>query len=380
MCNGCHACYNICPVSSLSMEIDDEGFLYPKINKETCINCNLCNKVCPLTKDREVKSKKIAYACYNKDENIRMKSSSGGIFTSISNKVLNENGVVFGAAFNETFEVTHIKVDKEEDLNILRGSKYVQSNINTTFKQVKKYLDEDRMVLFSGTPCQIGGLKSFLGKDYNKLLCIDLICHGVPSPIVWKSYLEEIEKGKKLNEMTFRDKSKGWSEGILKYTFEDKTEYVEEYANSKYIKGFIKNCYLRPSCYKCKFKTLDRESDITLGDFWGIENIEPQMNDNKGISICMIHTDKGEEIFNKIKDSIVYKEVNIESAIKENICAIESVKLDKKRKKFYKLYNKNMSIMDAIDKSIEESKEEKLVKSLKYTAHRVKNKMKQVMS
>lgn len=373
MCDGCHACYSVCPKDAINMEIDYEGFWYPKIDNDKCVDCNNCEKVCPILNKKEAKSLKKAYACYNLDEDIRMKSSSGGTFTILAAEIIKDNGVVFGAKFDEDFNVVHDYVEDINGLSNFRGSKYVQSNIGDSFIQAKKFLDDGRKVLFSGTPCQIGGLKSYLNKDYENLVTVDLICHGVPSPMIWQRYINELGDGKKLSAMTFRDKSKGWNSGVLKYRFIDDSEIDENYSESVYIKGFIQNCFLRPSCYNCNFKTLDRVSDFTLGDFWGIESILPKLKDNKGISLVFVHSHKADKMMKDIKKNIYLCDVNIENSVKENPCAIESVTLLPNRQKFFNSVNK-ISVKDAVNKSLHKSKlqriqEKKLVK-------RIKNKIK----
>ena len=219
-CCGCHACYNACPQNAIIMRKDELGFRYPVIDQEKCIECGLCKKVCPVLNKKKINNQPIAYACINKNDNVRRESSSGGIFTLIAEKILDLNGVVFGAQFDEKLNVSHAYVENKEDLYKLRKSKYVQSDIKDSYKKAKEFLDDDRFVLFTGTPCQVEGLYSYLRKDYNKLYTQDIICHGVPSPAVWKKYKEDVEKQKhmKVVNMNFRDKSNGWMLYFLKYT------------------------------------------------------------------------------------------------------------------------------------------------------------------
>lgn len=372
MCDGCHACYSVCPKDAINMEIDDEGFWYPKVDNDKCVDCNKCEKVCPILNKKEVKSLKKAYACYNLDEDIRMKSSSGGIFTILASEIIKDNGVVFGAKFDEDFNVVHDYVEDVEGLSKFRGSKYVQSNIGDSFIQAKKFLDDGRKVLFSGTPCQIGGLKSYLNKDYENLVTVDLICHGVPSPMIWQRYINKIGDGKKLSAMTFRDKSKGWNSAVLKYRFEDGSEIDENYSESVYIKGFIQNCFLRPSCYNCNFKTLNRVSDFTLGDFWGVESILPKLKDNKGISLVFVHSEKSDRMMKEIKKNIYLCEVEIENSITWNSCAIKSVELLPNRNKFFR-YVDEISVTEAVDKSLYKSKLRRIQE--KHLVRRIKSKV-----
>lgn len=351
-CSGCHACYSICPKNAIDMVVDEEGFWYPNVNEEKCVGCNLCEKVCPIINSKNYTSLKKAYGCYNLDENVRLKSSSGGIFSVLASNIIKKGGVVFGAKFDENFNVVHDYVKTVDEIHVFRGSKYVQSNIAESFKKAKGFLDIGRVVLFSGTPCQIAGLKAYLRKDYDNLITVDLICHGVPSPMIWQRYINELGQGKKLTYMTFRDKSNGWNNGILRYRFDDDSEITEEYGESLYIKGFIKNCYLRPSCYDCNFKTLDRCSDLTLGDFWGVENSLPNINKDSGVSLVMVHSSKGEELFDSVKNKIFYEEIDINKSIVFNTCAIESVK-NSKRGNFFKLLEE-LSLEESINNSIVE--------------------------
>lgn len=327
-CCGCHACFNICPKDAISMQEDEKGFLYPVINEEKCINCNMCRKVCPvLNKKEEMKNKIKAYACYNRNLTERLKSSSGGIFCLIAKEIINRNGVVFGAAFDENFEVKHTYVENEKELKQFMGSKYTQSKIGNTYKDVKDFLDNGKYVLFTGTPCQIEGLKSYLRKDYEKLYTQDIICHGVPSPKVWKKYLEYQKNRNKeeIKDISFRNKDHGWISYRMKILFNTKT-YSKDLGQDPYMQAFLKNICLRESCYNCSFKKKNRVSDITLADYWGIDKVHPKMNDNKGISLVLVNSNKGIELFNNIKEKISYKETDLDQAIKYNPALIESAK------------------------------------------------------
>ena len=340
-CCGCHACYNICPKGAIKMQQDEKGFKYPVVDKDKCINCGLCNKVCPIINNKQTNNEPKAYACYNKDLKVRIQSSSGGIFTLLAEEILNKGGVVFGASFNKNFEVEHIKVEKIEELEKLRGSKYTQSNIGEKYKKAKEILEEGRYVLFTGTPCQIEGLKKYLQKDYKRLYTQDIICHGVPSPKVWKKYLEyrENKDNEKPQNISFRNKDNGWKLFNTKFEYSE-SEYKENQNKDLYMQAFLKNTSLRDSCYNCSFKKKNRISDITLADFWGIENLLPEMNDNKGISLVIVNSLKGQELFEKIKDNIVFKEVELEDAIQYNKSMIQSVKMDKNREKFFENLDK----------------------------------------
>lgn len=352
-CSGCMACYNACPKKAIQIE-EKDGFSYPKIQKETCINCGLCKRVCPvLNKEDEEKDKNEkenkneskseknefldVYACKNQDEKIRMKSSSGGVFTLIAEYILEQDGVIFGAKFNETLEVVHDYIERKEELDKFRGSKYLQSKIGDTYAKVKELLDIGRKVLFTGTPCQVEGLLSYLRKDYDNLYTQDIICHGVPSPRVWKKYLEykKEKNGEYPKSVNFRKKDiLGWSKYQVSYTYSNKEENIH-HDDDPYMKLFLRNFDLRESCYECSFKNIYRKSDITIADFWGINEVNKEFNDEKGISAILIHSAKGKELFDKIKDKIEYTKANINDIIKHNSCICISTKYNEKREEFF---------------------------------------------
>jgi coenzyme F420-reducing hydrogenase beta subunit len=336
-CTGCHACSNICPKSCISMESDSEGFWYPRVDYNKCIECGLCVKVCPIINKTIVNNEPNAYACINDDEEIRLKSSSGGMFTLIAEQIIDEGGVVFGAGFDDNFVLVHSYVETKEGLNKFRGSKYVQSRIGDTYHQVKEFLKQGRKVLFTGTPCQIGGLKSYLGQAYDNLFCIDVVCHGVPSPKVLKNYIIYQEKSidSQLQRINFRMKNDSWRRYSVSLLFKNDTEYQQPYNKDLYMKAFLKDICLRPSCYACEFKTLHRQSDITLADFWGIENILPQLDDDKGTSLIFVNNDIGDFMLDSLKDKILCKKVDIYQAVLYNPAAIKSAVYNSKKDQFF---------------------------------------------
>ena len=340
-CTGCSACRDICPVRAIDLVADDEGFLYPRVNIEECIKCGKCDRICPIKNRRkEVNegNRIIAYAAQTKDEYIRQNSSSGGIFTEIATYIINNGGIVFGAAFDETFKVIHIGVDDTDNLERLRGSKYVQSEIGNTYVQVKTYLESERMVLFTGTPCQIAGLYSYLGKNYDNLYTQDIICHGVPSPMVWKKYIEFRKKkaAAKLQRTFFRHKKYGWKMYSVQFKFTNCTEYIQIVFDDLYMRGFLRNLCLRPSCYHCVFKSKKRSADITLADFWGVEKVCPELDDDQGTSLVILHSTRGHELFDEIKDNLIYQKTDFEEAIKYNSAMTESVPVNSDRSAFMK--------------------------------------------
>jgi coenzyme F420-reducing hydrogenase beta subunit len=328
------------------MKPDIEGFFYPEIDQEKCINCNKCKDICPVDERNLRKLVNVrqnqAYAAINNDEVTRNKSTSGGIFSLVAKEIIRKNGIVFGVKFNKNFAVVHSHADTLEGITEFYRSKYVQSNIGETFKECKQYLEQGKYVLFSGTPCQIGGLIAYLAKDYANLFCIDIICMSVPSPKIWEKYLEyrEQKSGSTIKKIAFRYKNPSWKTSSLYFQFENGTEYKETGEKDPYLRVFESDICARYSCYKCNFRTLNRESDITIADFWGIENICPEMFDNKGTSLVMINSERGKELFEKIKEKCTLQSININMAIQYNPRAIHSrekpiKRVGKRRKRIF---------------------------------------------
>ena len=331
-CSGCHACFNICPKDAIIMVPDENGFKYPQINEDLCIHCNLCKKVCPILKDVKKENDIQAYACINKNNEIRKNSSSGGVFYLLAKNILSKNGVIFGARFNDDFEVVHDYIEKVEDIYLFQGSKYVQSTIHDSYKKAKKFLDCNRLVLFTGTPCQIEGLLSYLQKGYPNLITQDIICHGVPSPKLFKLYKENIQNkyGDEITKINFRNKTSSWKNYEMSIDLKNH-HYEISHNDDVYMKAFLNDIALRDSCYQCNAKKKHRLSDITLADFWGIESVLPEMDDDKGTSLVIINSTLGKQLFEEIKDQINYKEVEYEKAIANNPSLYQSVNRPKNR-------------------------------------------------
>ncbi|MDD5618424.1 MAG: Coenzyme F420 hydrogenase/dehydrogenase, beta subunit C-terminal domain, partial [Candidatus Omnitrophica bacterium] len=343
-CTGCAACYNVCPVSAIKMVEDKEGFLRPLIDKRICAKCGLCVNICPEINTPAVERFKTppAYAAWNLDKPTRINSSSGGIFSIFADYILEQGGVVFGAAFDENLMVKHVPVFKKKDLPKLRGSKYVQSEISSSFKQIKEYLNENRKVLFSGTPCQVTALLSFLGKDYANLLTCDLICHGVSSPKVFNGYLRYIDskKGAKIISASFRDKYLGWDSFAMKLIFENGKKYLAPYYNDKFLQGFFMDIYSRPSCGICQYAKIPRAGDITMGDFWGIGRKHKFEHDTfEGISLVLINSRKGEDVFNLCQDRYFKIKRELEEAVEYNLHLRLPAKPNKHRADFFLVFN-----------------------------------------
>lgn len=377
-CSGCHACFNMCPINCITMIEDNEGFLYPKVDHVKCINCGLCEKVCPIINNKERVNNTEAYACINNNEDIRNESSSGGIFTLLSESIINNGGVVFGAGFDEELDLVHSYTDKIESLAKFRGSKYLQSKIGDTYKQAKEFLDKGIVVLFSGTPCQISGLVSYLRKEYDNLICVDIVCHGVPSPKVFKMYRTEIEKkyGVTTRKVAFRSKEHSWRQFSVSFIFNNNTTYNTNMNKNIFMRGFLQDLYLRPSCYDCKSKTLNRLSDLTIADFWGVENIVPEIDDDKGTSLVLVNSDKGEKIFEQLQDKMIFRKVDCEEAIKYNPPAIKSVNMNAKRDKFfYDLDSYSENISELMNKYTKIGFKEKMYKKIRLILSRIKRKL-----
>ena len=322
-CSGCTACKNSCPKEAIVMKEDEEGFLYPEIDKDRCVECGICKKVCPISNRSKDESSKepLVYACKNIDDSIRMQSASGGAFSGISDYVLEQNGVIFGACYNDKFKVEHRKAANKLERDKFRGAKYVQSNLNDIFKDVKEELEEGKLVLFTGTPCQVAGLSNYLKKDYSNLLKCDIVCHGTPSPKIFEEYISYIEKHKenKIKNISFRDKESGWQNQKWKIELENGTVLLDDDDVKIYKRIFNKHYAQRPSCHDCRFTNLNRPSDMTLGDFWGIEKAIPGFADNKGVSLLLINTEKGEGIFNLIKDKLILKQSDCKSCMQPQL-------------------------------------------------------------
>ncbi len=338
-CTGCTACKQVCPKNCITMAPDSEGFYYPIVDTSLCIDCHLCENVCPINSRRE-NSVISVYAAQNKDIETRKNSSSGGTFRLLCNKVLDAGGVVFGCAFDNNMVATHIAVEDKSDLIKLQSSKYVQSDVKDTYKEVLSLLENGRKVLFSGTPCQVAGLKNLLKKDYDNLLLIDVLCHGVPSPKFFEDYKNEMERkfGAKMTSLKLRDKKKSWKRLFVNAEFENGKKYFTFCGYDHYLSMFLNNISLRPSCFDCRFTTCERQGDISLGDFWGIGKHIKEMDDDKGTSLIITNTKKGEDAFNDICENLTFVKTDIETAIDGNKVLKTPSKKNQNRDEFYTTY------------------------------------------
>ncbi len=325
-CCGCHACYSICPMNSIRMAKDKLGFLYPQIIEETCIKCGKCENVCPVMNPvYEKTSEPYAFGGHAKDSEIRAHSSSGGVFHLLAVKVIESGGVVFGAALSNDYRsVHHIMVQDIEGLSLLYGSKYVQSNINDSLIQVKNELLKKRRVLFSGTPCQIDGLNRYINKVLKKelinyLITVEVICHGAPSPRIFENYIDTMASslGSPITGVYFRDEV-GGRNLMMRIVTEKGDVYKKSQIEDNYYRLFLSDTCHRESCYKCPSRGLNKRADITISDFWGVENVSKDLIDGGGLSLIMIHSHKGSILFNEIKDELSGHEVSFLDSIKGN--------------------------------------------------------------
>lgn len=396
-CCGCAGCVQRCPKHCISMEEDVEGFLYPVVDESTCINCGLCEKVCPIINRPERLLVKEVLAVKNRNEVERMASSSGGTFIALAKETIRKGGVVFGAVFDEDWEVVHTYAEDIDGVRLMTGSKYLQSRIGNSFQDAESFLKGGREVLFTGTPCQVAGLHNYLRKDYPNLLSVDFLCHGVPSPGVWRKYLEETSghsarraaAGKNtvlssslnavpvITGIEFRDKTlNGWK----KYSFVVRGESASKadensvllsdiHKKNPYMRGFLSNLYLRPSCYACKCKNGVSHSDLTIADFWGINRLMPDFDDDKGVSLVLVNTGRGKDAFEKL--GMETRKSTLGDVRRYNSGFKEHIEVHPKRKLFYESLRNEASVNDAVKKALYVPKYRKLW-------HRLWNKLQKI--
>lgn len=352
-CTGCGACYNVCPKGAITMQGDEYGFYKPVIDKEKCISCGLCEKFCPL--DKYVSNnltEPMVFAFMNSDD-VRKKSSSGGAFSAFADYILEQGGAVYGVIWDENIKAIHYRADKADCVEKMHGSKYVQSNTKDTFKQAKKDLESGKQVLYTGTPCQIAGLKSYLQKDYENLLTIDLICHGTQAPLFLEKYKEEFlkkKKGEKILNINFRSKKSPWGTGYFTTTTTTKDIY-------HIGKDYYTTCMdltLNESCLDCRFTGIPRIADITIGDFWGVDEYDKSINDKKGLSVIILNSKKAEKYFFNIQNQYFSKEVPLDVVIKRNPNIIKSSVPHPKRKEFFEDIKNGKSLKICVKKFCKE--------------------------
>ena len=358
-CCGCNACGDICLQGAITFKTDIEGFWYPEVDSEKCIDCGLCDKVCPIINVKELKKndlpESVCYAAEHKNLEVVFDSTSGGMFSALADVMYRSKGYVGGAIFNEDFSVRQYISNDKTDLPKLRSSKYLQSNLEGFFKQVRDLVKADENVLVCGSPCQMAALRAFLRKDYSNLIIADYICRGINSPKVWRKYLDSFEEryGHKVIYCKAKSKEYGWRNLTQKVILSNGKAYYETKDQCNFTKGYLQTgVYCRPSCYDCKFKGYPRISDITLADFWGIENIDRSMEKDLGTSLVMVNSQKGKDYFEKVKQRINYIQVpfkSIEAGNRSLNLSVDSPKVD--RKQFFEDLDK-MSFIQIADKYI----------------------------
>ena len=349
-CCGCTACASVCPKNCITMVSDSEGFSYPAVEKDLCINCNLCEQVCPVI-NHNINNEEMPLSSLivrNKDAETVQTSSSGGAVTAFCKEIIKDNGIVFGCAFNENFDVIHKSAETLEEILAFKGSKYVQSNLGNTYKAIKQQLENGRKVLFIGTPCQADGLNIFLKKPYENLYTVDFVCHGVPSPLVWEKYKDIMTKKykSKITYANFREKTYGYHSANLALKYANGKKSAENTKTDYLMKSFFDDICSRPSCYDCKFKTAKRNSDITVFDCWNISRYVPNLSDDdKGLTAVFVQNEKGQQLLNSVKDDFICYPANTETLLKtDGYMAVKSVSPHPKRTQYFKMLNDGVSL------------------------------------
>lgn len=374
LCCGCGACAQVCPKRCIEMREDGEGFLYPRVDRGNCIACDRCERACPELHPAAARKPLETYAANHPDEEVRLKSSSGGLFTLLAEAVIDRGGVVFGARFDSDWGVVHGYAETKADVSAFRGSKYVQSRMGNAYRDAQQFLEAGREVMFTGTPCQIAGLKTFLRKEYANLLTVDVVCHGVPSPQTWRIYLNEISgpaKGRKnsvllpamslfpevdghrpIVSVDFRNKSLGWKKYSFALTLSkaaaagEKIQFCSHvFTEDPFMQAFLSDLTLRPSCYHCPSKAGRSGSDVTIGDFWGIEKLKPEFDDDKGCSLVLLNSEKAVQLFRSLP--VARERVAYAQALAGNRNLERSVRRPVLRNRFMRQCLKRQSLVRA---------------------------------
>lgn len=354
-CCGCEACVQACPKQCIAFDEDSEGFRYPKVDKSICIDCGACERTCPMLTPFENRKPLSLQAAINPDLSIRKQSSSGGIFTMLAERVIQEGGVVFGVRFDEDWQAVFDYTESIDGLAAFRGSKYIQARVGDVFTRVKNFLKDGRKVLFSGTSCQVSALRHFLHRDFENLLLVDIICHGVPSPMVWRLYLEEVTQNavKAISDVQFRNKKQGWKRFNFDLTYDNQGQQYNIsswHQQNHFMRIFLQDAILRPSCYACKAKAGSSGSDLTIADFWGIDKVNPSMDDDQGTSLVLVYSSKGVQYMNAL--GLDTWEATYDDVVKFNPSIEVSKPEHPKRFEFFARLDSTDSVVDLIDKTL----------------------------
>lgn len=373
-CCGCTACEQVCHTSAIKMEVDDEGFFYPDIANDLCVECGACKRVCQIHSDYKPfhSAPKYIYGAKNRNRSLLTKSSSGGVFIELAKYIISKNGIVYGVAYSESFEVIHTKAESIEECYSFMGSKYVQSNLNNVFKEIREELKLNRLVLFSGTPCQVWGLKKFLNNKTDNLITIDLICHQVPSPLMFKEYVSYLQKkiGASVVGVNMKDKTIGWGHQKSRVYFSNGTELFNHKLSNLWDKLYYSLLITRPVCHHCKFTNFQRVGDITIGDYVFVEKHFPDFFDKEGVSLVFVNNDKGEDAFSNIKALFEIQETN------ESLCIQPMLEhpfdANSKRAQFWGAYKKK-GFDFVIKKYLSQNKIDNLIRKIRSIKQRLSN-------
>ena len=357
-CCGCTACFNACPVNAIAMIPDNEGFLYPYVDQKKCVNCRTCENACPIFNKNDHAEKTDGYIVRYSDDKVVEESTSGGAFTAFASYLLNQGYIVYGASFDNNMKVVCKMTTSLAGLSEMRGSKFVQSTLGSTFKDIKRRLKSEEKIVFTGTPCQVSGLISFLGEKPKNLFCIDFVCRGVPSPGLWENYVNMMEQryGSKMVAARFKNKTYGYHATTMKVNFANGKTWYGSGRIDPMMKAFVRELASRPSCSKCAFKGIKRQSDITMFDCYKFSSITKLKDDNKGYSSLFIHSEQGRQVFDKIVDRLIVYPVAVDTLVAKNgVMVMNSAQPNPKRDQFYKIVaqypiDKAMSIIDPITK------------------------------